>query len=153
MNTTRSPSLSPLRPGRRRAVLLVALALATFAAGEALAGSANLRNTFPGRRIGGGTRGECTARLVAHLVPSSSVFAPGSSRTVGILEGPSANPRPLGLTFSPLRGNGTVDSARKSHKSRTVPSSGAGLTLVTVPSFQGPPSGRRPTAVRMRPLP
>jgi hypothetical protein len=138
MNTTRAAFPSPLRPGRRRTVLLVGLALATFTAGEALAGSANLRNTFPGRRIGGGSRGECTARLIAHLVPSSSVFAPGSSRTVGILEGPSANPRPLGLTFSPLRGNGTVDSARKSYKSRTVPSSGAGLTLVTVPAFQGP---------------
>jgi hypothetical protein len=81
-------------------VRLVGLALATFTAGEALAGSANLRNTAPGRRIGGGTRGECTARLIAHLVPSSSVFAPGSSRT--------------------------------------VPSSGAGLTLVIVPAFQGP---------------
>ncbi|MFM7394311.1 MAG: hypothetical protein ACKO22_08120 [Cyanobium sp.] len=92
-------------------VLLVGLALATFTAGEALAGSANLRNTFPGRRVGGGTRGECTARLIAYLVPSSSVFAPGSSRTVGILEGPSANPRPLGLTFSPLRGNGSILAA------------------------------------------
>ncbi|MCS5697765.1 hypothetical protein NZK32_01720 [Cyanobium sp. FGCU-52] len=126
------------RANRRRTLLFSGLALLTFSAGEVLAGSPNLRSTFPGRRIGGGTRGECTARLIAHLVPSSSVFAPGASRTVGILEGPSVNPRPLGLTFSPLRGNGSLDSARKSSQSRTVPSSGAGLTLVTVPAFQGP---------------
>jgi hypothetical protein len=134
----RSPFPFPLRPGRRRAVLLAGLALATFTAGEALAQSGNLRNTFPGRRIGGGTRGECTVRLIAHLVPFSSVFAPGTSRTVGILEGPSSNPRPLGLSFSPLRGNGSAESARKISQTRTVPSSGAGITLVTVPTFQGP---------------
>ena len=44
------------------------------------------RNTFPGRRIGGGTRGECAARPVLHLVPSSNVFSPGEfqlDRSVG----------------------------------------------------------------------
>lgn len=131
-------SLSQPFPGRRRLALLAALVMATLAAGEALAAPANLRSTFPGRRIGGGTRGECTARLIAHLVPSSSVFAPGASRTVGILEGPSVNPRPLGLTFSPLRGNGTADGARKVSQSRTIPSAGAGVTLLTVPAFEGP---------------
>ena len=37
MNRTRAAFPSPLRPGRRRTVLLVGLALATFTAGEALA--------------------------------------------------------------------------------------------------------------------
>lgn len=129
---------SPSRLGWSRKLLLVGLALAGLATGEALAQMGNLRNTFPGRRIGGGTRGECTARLIAHLVPSSSVFAPGASRTVGIVEGPSANPRPLGLTFIPLRGNGTADAARKVAQSRTIPAAAAGVTLLTVPAFEGP---------------
>ena len=40
------------------------------------AANPQLRSSFPGRRIGGGTRGECTARLLVHLVPKNSVFAP-----------------------------------------------------------------------------
>ena len=39
------------------------------------AANPQLRSSFPGRRIGGGTRGECTARLLVHLVPKNSVFA------------------------------------------------------------------------------
>ena len=59
------------------------------------------RNTFPGRRIGGGTRGECAARPVVHLVPSSNVFSLGSSNLIAVLEGPSADPKPLELILRP----------------------------------------------------
>ena len=69
-------------------------------ASQALA-ETNLRSSFPGRRVGGGTRGECTARLVAHLVPKSNVFAPGSSGLIAILQGPSANLNPLIVAFKP----------------------------------------------------
>ena len=30
------------------------------------------RSTFPGRRVGGSTRGECAAREIIHLVPETS---------------------------------------------------------------------------------
>jgi hypothetical protein len=115
------------------------LAFVTLAAmaGDALAQS-NLRSTFPGRRIGGGTRGECTSRVLAHLVPASSVFAPGVSRTLGVLEGPSASPVPLLVEFRPLSGAGTIDGARAAGQRRTLPASGAGVTLFSLPGVKTP---------------
>ena len=54
---------------------------------------ANPRSTFPGRRVGGGTRGECSsARTLVHLVPATSVYAPGASGLVGLVQGPSDSP-------------------------------------------------------------
>lgn len=46
---------------------------------------ANPRSTFPGRRVGGGTRGECSARTLVHLVPETSVYAPDASGLVGLV--------------------------------------------------------------------
>lgn len=57
------------------------------------------RSMFPGRRIGGGTRGECNARIVAHLVPVSSVFAPGETGGLGLVQGPTAQPLSLQVSF------------------------------------------------------
>lgn len=57
------------------------------------------RSMFPGRRIGGGTRGECNARIVAHLVPASSVFSPGETGSLGLVQGPTAQPLPLQVSF------------------------------------------------------
>lgn len=93
----------------------------------------NLRNTFPGRRIGGGTRGECSSRLLAHLVPSSSVFAPGAAASIGLLEGPTAQPRPLQLSFRPLNSSGTADAAQARTTTRELPPSPAGVVLLSVP--------------------
>jgi hypothetical protein len=124
-----------LRPRRTALVLPMALALLALG-GEALA-QANPRSSFPGRRIGGGTRGECTARLLAHLVPASSVFAPGSSGTLGLLEGPVANPRPLLLEFRPLTSGGSADTARTARISRDLPAAAAGVTLVTLAAGSG----------------
>lgn len=111
---------------------LAALALLTEAAG-ALA-QPNLRSSFPGRRIGGGTRGECAARVLAHLVPGDSVFAPGPALTVGLLEGPTANPRPLQLQFRPQGPGGTAAGAPAQ---RNLPAATAGVTLLQVASFKG----------------
>ena len=33
----------------------------------------NIGLAFPGRRVGGGTRGECSARKIMHLVPESNI--------------------------------------------------------------------------------
>ena len=71
----------------------------------------NLRSTFPGRRVGGGTRGECSSRILAHLVPNSSVYSPGGSGDLGLVQGPIANPVSLTMTFTPSSGGG-VESNR-----------------------------------------
>ena len=93
----------------------------------------NLRNSFPGRRLGGGTRGECSARLLANLVPSNSVFAPGKDATIGLLEGPTAQPRPLQLSFRPASGN-----ADTTPTTRDLPASPVGLVLLRVPAVTQP---------------
>ena len=88
----------------------------------------DLRSAFPGRRVGGGTRGECSARIVAHLVPSQSVFAPDGY--LAVLIGPTANPVPLHVTFQPeQRGASALTSVPLS---RTLPAASAGLSLIPV---------------------
>lgn len=111
---------------------LAALALL----GDAMAAIAqpNLRSSFPGRRIGGGTRGECAARVLAHLVPSDSVFAPGPALTVAVLEGPTANPRPVQLLFRPQGPGGIAAGAPVE---RNLPASAAGVTLLKLAGFKG----------------
>ena len=71
---------------------------------------ANPRSTFPGRRVGGGTRGECSARTLVHLVPATSVFAPGASGLVGLVQGPSDSPVSLQVTLKPE--DGSAESTR-----------------------------------------
>lgn len=58
------------------------------------------RQTFPGRRIGGGTRGKCNSRLLVHLVPSSNIYTPDSSKNIALLIGPSNEPKSLLIKFS-----------------------------------------------------
>jgi hypothetical protein len=91
----------------------------------------DLRSTFPGRRVGGGTRGECNARLIVHLVPSSSVFAPGQPGLLGLLQGPAANPRPLELRFRPEVGGGATGE-------RLLAAGGPALVLLPSPELAGP---------------
>lgn len=84
---------------------------------------ANLRSTFPGRRVGGGTRGECSSRILAHLVPGDSVYSPGEFGDLGLVQGPIANPVSLTMTFSPNEGEGV-------ERSRVLDASSVGLILV-----------------------
>lgn len=84
----------------RRPTVLGMLVLAwVLTALAAVSAQAQSRNAFPGRRIGGGTRGECAARQIIHLVPESSVYTPGATRLIAWLEGPASDPRPLQLTL------------------------------------------------------
>ena len=115
----------------RVAPLLIGLAVAAQA--SAALAQPNLRSTFPGRRVGGGTRGECTARVLAHLVPASSVFAPGGMGLIGVLEGPTANPRPVAISFRQMNASGSSDGARRLTAQRELPASPAGVTLLTIP--------------------
>lgn len=119
-------------PGARAALL--AVLLAWVALPVAAVAQPALRNSFPGRRIGGGTRGECSARLLAHLVPASSVFAPGPAGAIGLIEGPTASPRPLMLSFKPLSAAGTAATAQAASTTRDLPASPAGVVLLTRPA-------------------
>lgn len=129
------------RPGRhshrstaaagRGLAALAALALQADA--TAVLAQPSLRSSFPGRRIGGGTRGECSARVLAHLVPGDSVFAPGPALTVAVLEGPSANPRPVNVQFRPQGPGGIAAGAAVE---RILPASAAGVTLLTISAFK-----------------
>ena len=91
---------------------------------------ANLRNSFPGRRVGGGTRGECSARTLVHLVPDSSFFAPGASGDLALGQGPTANPVSLTMTFKPEAGGAST--------SQTLPASSAGVTLISRSAIGAP---------------
>ncbi len=97
----------------------------------------NLRSSFPGRRVGGGTRGECTARLVAHMVPKSNVFAPGPSGLIAILQGPSANLNPLIIAFKPANAAGMVEPGASMLESREIAPAPVGLVLLKAPAFTG----------------
>ena len=87
----------------------------------------NPRSSFPGRRVGGGTRGECSSRVVLHLVPESSVYAPATSADLAVVLGPAVRPAPLKLTFRAK--NGELST-------RTLPPSTAGLTLLRIPPLR-----------------
>ena len=91
---------------------------------------ADLRSSFPGRRVGGGTRGECSARILAHLVPDSSVFAPGATSGLGLVQGPTANPVSLNISFKSESGGSPI--------TRTLPAESAALILISGSSISAP---------------
>jgi len=109
---------------------LSALTLPPFALQDARAQS-DLRSTFPGRRVGGGTRGECNSRLIVHLVPETSVYAGGSPPLLGVIQGPALEPRPLELRFRP-QGVVAVSAEQK------LPASGPAVVLVRGPALTAP---------------
>ena len=117
---------TPLHMGRfpvRSTLLSAAVGLVTCSGFAVMVeAQANPRSTFPGRRVGGGTRGECSARSLIHLVPESSVYAPGSSGLIGLLQGPSSSPVSLTVSFKPE--NGSEESTR------TLPATPANIVLM-----------------------
>lgn len=126
---------------RRRQRFLGALALASaliLGCPTVLEAQSNLRSSFPGRRIGGGTRGECSARFLANLVPASSVFAPGSSQLIGVLEGPTASPHPLQISFAPYRPDQPPLSSGPGVSERLLPPAPASLSLILAPGLKEP---------------
>jgi hypothetical protein len=99
-----------------------------------------IRNSFPGRRIGGGTRGECWSRLYAHLVPANSVYTPGSPPLIAVLEGPAKTPRPLIIELRSVRPNGLPDPNGKLVYKRTLLPEPQGITLISLAKLTQPVS-------------
>lgn len=82
---------------RTAAFVLMAVALA----GQTALAQTDSRNSFPGRRVGGGTRGVCTSRLIAHLAPANNIQrvpAAGPVR-LAVLQGPTSEPYPLQIAL------------------------------------------------------
>ena len=96
------------------------------------------RNSFPGRRIGGGTRGECAGRQIVHLVPASSVFAPGSTALIGLLEGPSSKPEPLELALRVAAADGSADAGAAPLVQKRLPAAANRLVLLSIPTVSRP---------------
>ena len=117
--------------------LLPALGVLLAAAALPVSANPELRSTFPGRRVGGGTRGECTARLLVHLVPDSSVFSPGAEPWLGVLQGPTEAPRPLLVDLRRLAASGTADDAQDRLRRLHFPASATGVTLFRAPLADG----------------
>ena len=99
-----------------------------------------IRNSFPGRRIGGGTRGECWTRLFAHLVPANSVYTPGSPPLIAVLEGPAKTPRPLIIELRSVLANGLPDPNAKPILKRTLLPEPEGITLIFIAKLTQPVS-------------
>ena len=93
----------------------------------------NVRANFPGRRVGGGTRGECTARVLAHLVPEGSVYGLGQSGLLAVLQGPTAEPKPLLLEWRSSDAVRASAVARSDVKRLRFEASGAGIALIAAP--------------------
>ncbi|MEY4355983.1 MAG: hypothetical protein RLZZ89_1051 [Cyanobacteriota bacterium] len=85
--------------------LLFALCATALLPSLGFAQTTDSRSQFPGRRVGGGTRGECTSRLVAHLVPPANIqeVAKGKPVRIALLEGPAAQTYPLLINLQGLR--------------------------------------------------
>ena len=96
------------------------------------------RRTFPGRRVGGGTRGECAARLIVHLVPPSSVFAPGETAVIGWLEGPSSAPQAIDVSLRAAAADGSTDAGTAALVQKQMPAAANRLALLSIPRTPRP---------------
>jgi len=99
-----------------------------------------IRNSFPGRRIGGGTRGECWTRLFAHLVPANSVYTPGSPPLIALLEGPAKTPRPVIIELRSVLADGLPDPNAKPVFKRTLLPEPEGIRLILLAKLTQPVS-------------
>ena len=129
-------SIYALKLVRRSSLFLF---LAAFALAPAVGfAQSELRSTFPGRRVGGGTRGECSARLLAHLVTENSIYAPGRTLQVGLLEGPTANPKPIQIQFRRWSDATSDQMSGEMLTTSELPASAAGITLINLEALNAP---------------
>ena len=73
-----------------------------------------------------------------HLVPASSVFAPGSTALIGLLEGPSSNPQPLELALRTAATDGSADAGSAPVVQKQVPAAANRLVLLNIPKVSRP---------------
>ena len=77
-------------------------------------------------------------RQIVHLVPASSVFAPGSTALIGLLEGPSSKPQPLELALRVAAADGSADAGAAPLVQKQVPAAANRLVLLSIPTVSRP---------------
>ncbi len=92
-----------------------------------------LRAAFPGRRIGGGTRGECSSRPLIHLVPYSSTFYPGELGLVAFLKRPSDKKTPVEIFIHSYNGTNKERAGYSTYVKREIMPSNASVVLLKLP--------------------
>ncbi len=130
------PRATPLLAALLAALLGLSLELAAARPGFAQI-DISIRNSFPGRRIGGNTRSQnpCWTRQFVHLVPVNSIFSPDLSGRIGLLEAPSPSQRPLQIEIHSLKPDGQLDPQARLLYRRELAPSPAGITLLNLPVF------------------
>ena len=95
----------------------------------------NIGLAFPGRRVGGGTRGECSARKIMHLVPESNIAFQNELGHFALIIGPSNDPKDININFKefePTQTN-TIDL-----KDLKIKASKEKVFLISIPSQDVP---------------
>ncbi len=98
----------------------------------------NVRNVFPGRRVGGGTRAECASRLLVHLVPKTSVYVPDNSKLVALVKGPSHFQKTATTKFISINFGTNRYQFADVILQKTLPSTEASIYLIKSPDIEAP---------------
>ena len=98
---------------------------------------ANIRAAFPGRRVGGGTRGECSARPLVHLVPDSSTYSPAEFGFIALLQGPSNSPVPVDISIKPYS-KSSMENKNYQDFTKQLPASDLVIVLLKSPISNEP---------------
>ena len=82
----------------------------------------NINNAFPGRRVGGGTRGECSSRLLINLVNKDNALYLNNLDPIAILAGKSKTSESIRISL--------INDNRKVLNSINIPSETSELIII-----------------------
>lgn len=97
----------------------------------------NIGLAFPGRRVGGGTRGECSSRKIMHLVPESNISYQNQFGHLALIIGPSNHPKNINIKFKPFEYVPNNEN-KLDLKDIQIPASEAKVFLISLPKQQYP---------------
>ena len=99
----------------------------------------NIGSAFPGRRLGGGTRGECSARKIMHLVPDNNILFHNSKGQIALIIGPSNSPKDVKIAFKPYSSpDGTYNGPSPEIDDLFIPNSSEKIIFLNIPKKQFP---------------
>ncbi len=91
-------------------------------------GKSDINDAFPGRRVGGGTRGECSARFLVNLVNKDNALHIKNFEPIAFLVGKSSNSNAIDVTFRNVK-NSTVNNIN-------IPSTDSEIILLKSPDIR-----------------
>ena len=99
----------------------------------------NIGSAFPGRRLGGGTRGECSARKIMHLVPDNNILFHNSKGQIALIIGPSSSPKDVKIAFKPYSSpDGTYSGPSPEIDDLLISNSSEKIIFLNIPKKQFP---------------